>query len=598
MRASGLRRSSKIRQRLRGLMIAVAFLIVTPSAALGIAPPGPVTINFDGVTVGASPSSVSGASFSPGVLVVDASGTTSAHSHAAEQCGGSPASCGRGGPFEIAFDQPQSSVELSITYVSSTVSAVGGISTGLSFQLVALDQNGNQVDTGSPSQVSASGDSTTVSVGGLGQGNRINKVRVEWARPAPGSPSEANLPAGVLVGEVAFQADPAPPAVLTITVLGTPDWRRGGHQLWITAHFTNTGKTSSTLTQFNIDAPGANFHYPIKVQPISPGGQENKTFYLTYPQTPTSTSQVTLTLTPASNESPTADSADRAHRVKVSALPPNGNGGFPPPPPPPDGGSTSVGDSTPVGAIAGGSVAGILLAGGALIWLLHRRIPPMERLEWQLKASDTEPPRHCTRGKEICRREGEFDPAARRITKIDCMHDPPHHASLTIRGEAIDRLNSAHAAYLDMRPDEAIAFVVAAQELIGSPLTDWAQGGQSSARLAATIEGSKGKGSFKLLRCTEGEKPPPLTRLKHALGLDHDDHSPWRELAHWDAEIEDVTTIDIGLLDAHLLTDRSRRHELAETLRARLIRLAQDWTQSRPSELGSEAPGLAATDPA
>ena len=71
--------------------------------------------------------------------------------------------------------------------------------------------------------------------------------------------------------------------------------------------------------------------------------------------------------------------------------------------------------------------------------------------------------------------------------------------------------------------------------------------------------------------------------MKRFLGLASDDRSPWHELAHWKAEVKDVATVDVGMLDAVLLWD-SAREDLSKTLRSHLARLAEEWLDTKPAQ--------------
>ena len=99
--------------------------------------------------------------------------------------------------------------------------------------------------------------------------------------------------------------------------------------------------------------------------------------------------------------------------------------------------------------------------------------------------------------------------------------------------------------------------------------------------LDAKFEGSSASCTFKLFRCTPVEQPSLLSRARHALGLDRDDEGPWRELAHWKAEIKDATTVEVGTLDEALVWDPTRQAELDDALRAHLGRLAEEWVAGR-----------------
>ena len=190
------------RRRL-GWAVAVVAFAVAPALAAG--PATPTTVDFEQDTVGAPPASGNGLSFAAGIVVVDANGAAGSLTHAAEQCLGTLDSCGRGGPFGITFDQPQSTVTLSVAY---------GAETGqVALELVALDQNDQVVGRGDSTTVSAgAGDSVPLVVGALGRGNEIRAVRIERS-PVVATTVKVDptvLPPGVLVSQVAFQADPPP----------------------------------------------------------------------------------------------------------------------------------------------------------------------------------------------------------------------------------------------------------------------------------------------------------------------------------------------------------------------------------------------------
>ena len=170
-----------------------------------------------------------------------------------------------------------------------------------------------------------------------------------------------------------------------------------------------------------------------------------------------------------------------------------------------------------------------------------------------------------------CRRECDFEPAARRFTELAGAREPPDREVLSIKGKAVDNLNDAREAYREKRAADAGAFVGVAAELVAEELLTWPSAGDPPAvRLEAKIEGSKAKCKFKVLRCAKGERPPLLSRVKRALGLEHGEQSPWREVAHWENSVDDVATVDVGTVDASLLADRSGRRDLVDALRGRL----------------------------
>ena len=571
---SGLRRSTKRRWRLWAFAVVFGLLVVPPAGLLEAAT-GPTTIDFEQLAPGTPVGSIDGARFSQGVTVVDAGGNAGSFAHAAMvgacslRTTGASTGC-VGGRFEIAFDQPQSAVTLSVSSRFPRRS--------LQLQLVGVDQTGKVVDRSATTAVSAP-EVTTLTVRAQDVGSGISTVHLEWqAQQVDAAPKDpAILPFGVLVSQVAFQAVPAPAPALAITFPRVPTWKDGTH-LTVVALISNTGSAASTQTSFSTSASGASQHADVTVLPIDPGQSQEHTIILTYPKAPAAAVQITLTLHPASGE--TGTSNDPAHTTSTKVAPPN------------------TGSGTSWAAISGGAVGGVL-ALAAIAWLLfHARISSLEKLDWQLKASDSDPPDHCTRGKRICHRECEVDPAARRITELTCSREPPAEATLTIAGEAVDRLNGAHVAYREGRPEDAIALVAVAESLVSAAVAGWLQEKPSGARLEATIEGSTASCTFKLLQCVEGEKPSWLTKLRRALARERDEHSPWREIAHWKGELKDSFTVEVGTLEASLLADAARRVELSKTLRGQLNTLAQNWnaTDHAGAPEPGESPGQAALD--
>jgi hypothetical protein len=222
--------------------------------------------------------------------------------------------------------------------------------------------------------------------------------------------------------------------------------------------------------------------------------------------------------------------------------------------------------------------AALLLLGGATWFLLRGRVPGAEKLDWQLKASSGDLPEHCNTGQRMCKREGEFEPAMRELLELTCAQETESGHELTITGEAVRRLSEAHAAYARNRPAEAEPLVAGAEALVWEQVSGWlGHGGRGGIHLDAKFEGSKASCTFKLFRCAAVEKPSLFSRARHLLGLDHDDEGPWRELAHWKAEVKDTATVEVGTLDEALLWDGTRRADLDETLRSYLDRLAEQW---------------------
>ena len=645
-------------------MIVIA-VVVAPAPAAG--PAGPTTVDFEQDTVGAPPPSGNGLSFAEGIVVVNADGAAGSLTHAAEQCRGTLDSCGRGGLFEITFDQPQSTVTLSV--------ALAGASRQVELELVSLDENDQELGRSPATAVTAGkGDTDQLTVGAAGDGNHIAKVRIELS-PATAAVEKADptlLPAGVLVSQVAFQADtPAQPPALRVTLASTPVWSSDGRALSFTVRVTNSGGTRSDQTQLVVTAPGAVEHAPVPVPPIEANQRQDHQLVLRFAAAPTASTELTLALTPAPGETGTAD--DAAHFVQLSVGAPStvststaslrltvtdppvwrshghelaftatvtndggvrsgqteltisdpASDGHAPvtvkpiepnqsqnhqlilvysdapadstevtltlKPAPGESGTASAGDAAhtvrlvvappaaagaPWKAITGGALAVLLVVCG-LAWHLRGRLSRAERLDWELKASDGEPPRECSGNERICRRECDVDLAARRITQLDCTRESADRDVLSIKGKAVERLNDARTAYREKRAADARAFVRDAEELVGEELLGWPPAGAASAvELEARIEGSKAECKFKVLRCAMGERPSLLSRVKRALGLEHDEESPWKEVAHWKSTIDDTATVEVGTLAASLLADPSRRGDLAETLRRQLGALA------------------------
>ena len=242
---------------------------------------------------------------------------------------------------------------------------------------------------------------------------------------------------------------------------------------------------------------------------------------------------------------------------------------LPSPPPEPDGGTTWWPFAV---------VAVLLLLAGAAWFLLRGSVPGAEKLDWQLKASSGDLPEHCNTGQRMCKREGEFEPALRELLELTCAREPETGHELKITGEAVRRLSEAHAAYARNRPAEAGPLVAGAEALVWEQVSGWlGHGGRGGIHLDAKFEGSSASCTFKLFRCAPVEKPSLFSRARHALGLGRDDEGPWRELAHWKAEVKDTATVEIGTLDEALVWDGTRRADLDETLRSYLGRLAKQW---------------------
>ncbi len=656
---SGPRRSGLV-----AAVIAIAF-VVAPAFAVGPAPP--TMVDFEQDTVGAPPAGGNGLTFADGIVVVDANGAAGSLTHAAEQCRGTLDSCGRGGLFEIGFDEPQSTVTLSV--------ALAGQGRQVELELVSLDENDQELGRGAATTVAAgAGDTVPLTVGATGDGNHIAKVRIELS-PAAAAVDKANptvLPAGVLVGRVVFQADiPVQPPALQATFASPPVWSPDGRTLSFTVRVTNSGGTPSDQTQLRVSAPGAGEHAPVPVPPIEANQRQAHQLVLRFAAPPTTSTELTVMLTPASGETGTAD--DAAHLLQVSVKAPSAAPGSPaalrltvtdPPvwqshghelaftatvtngggvrsgqteltisdsasdghapvtvkpiephqaqnhqlillysdkpadstevtltlrPAPGETGTASAGDAAhtvrlvvtppagtgaPWGPITGGAIAALLVVCG-LVWQLRGRLSRAEKAEWELKASDGEPPRECSGNERICRRECDVDLAARRITQLDCTRESTDGDVLSIEGKAIERLNDARTAYREKRAADARAFVRDAEELVEEELLGWPPTGAPSAvRLEARIEGSKAECKFKVLRCAMGERPSLLSRVKRALGLEEADQSPWKEVAQWKNTVDDKATVEVGTLAASLLADPSRRGDLAETLRRQLGALA------------------------
>ena len=216
--------------------------------------------------------------------------------------------------------------------------------------------------------------------------------------------------------------------------------------------------------------------------------------------------------------------------------------------------------------------------GVAVGFLLRGRVPATEKLDWQLQASDGELPQQCHAGQRICKREGELNPALRRLLELTCAQEPASGHELAITGDAIRRLTDAHSAYATNQPDEAVTLVAGAEAQIWEQVSAWlGHGGRGGVHLDAKFEGSSASCTFKLFRCAPVERPSLVSRARHLLGFDRDDEGPWRELAHWKAEVKDTATVEVGTLDEALVWDGTRRADLDDTLRAHLGRLAEEW---------------------
>jgi hypothetical protein len=178
----------------------------------------------------------------------------------------------------------------------------------------------------------------------------------------------------------------------------------------------------------------------------------------------------------------------------------------------------------------------------------------------------------------MCKREGELKPALRRLLELRCAREPAAGPELAITGDAIQHLTRAHAAYATNRAAEAGTLVAVAEALVWEQVSAWlGHGGSGGVHVDARFEGSSASCTFKLYRCAPVERPSLLSRARHVLGLDRDDEGPWRELAHWKAEVKDTATVEVGTLDEALVWDGSRRADLDDALRSHLGSLAEEW---------------------
>ncbi len=240
------------------------------------------------------------------------------------------------------------------------------------------------------------------------------------------------------------------------------------------------------------------------------------------------------------------------------------------PPPESDEGTTWW----PFGVVA----AALLLIGAAIGLLLRGRVPAAEKLDWQLQASGDELPQHCRTGQRICKREGEFKPDLRRLIELTCAREPAAGHELAVKGAAIQQLTEAHVAYSTDDAAEAASLVADAEALVWEQVSAWlGHGGGGGVHLDAKFEGSSASCTFKLFRCAPVERPSLLSRARHVLGLDRDDEGPWRELAHWKAEIKDTASVEVGTLGEVLVWDRTRKADLDDALRSYLGHLAEQW---------------------
>ena len=353
------------------------------------------------------------------------------------------------------------------------------------------------------------------------------------------------------------QPPPPPPPGATQPDLALAIIRhRQGAQVSTTVEVTNVGDGAAPATAVHLRVAGVTSR-PRRVPARGPG--HHYRLHLVMPVPPSARGHerdLFAVVSPVPGETQVLNNGAHQPATFPAVLPP----------PPPDDGTTWW----PFG------VAAVLLLGGALWFFQRGRVPAGEKLDWQLKASSGELPQRGDTGQRICKREGEFEPALRELLELTCARETGH--SLAVKGEAIEQLSKAHAAYVENRRADAGFLVASAELAVWEQVSGWlGHGGRGGVHLDAKFEGSSASCTFKLFRCAPVERPSLLSRARHALGLARDDEGPWRELAHWKAEVKDTTTVEVGTLDEALIWDGTRRDDLDQTLRSYLGRLAEQW---------------------
>lgn len=388
----------------------------------------------------------------------------------------------------------------------------------------------------------------------------------------PDTPTVTFSSATSTIFTVASTVPPAPPPA---PPPGRPDLAvkmetHGQHQ-HVTADVvvTNVGQLAAPPTHAHLEV--AQYRSRARRVPgLRPGQHYNLHLVMATPASLSNqTRQLAAVLTPVPGETDVENNRDS----QPATFPPTP---APPPAPAPPPRQSEGGTSWwPIGgAIAGAT----LLIGGIFLFVQRGRLTPTQKLDWQLEATEGELPEHCAVGKRICKRETKLTPKPRQLTELTCARDPSSGRALAIKGKAVEHLTDAHAAYIERHQEEAESLVAAAEARVWHEMSAWLdQGERSGVHLDATFEGSKADCSFKLFECTEGKRPSLISRIRRFLGL-QDDRSPWHERAHWKAEIKDVETVEVAILESTLVWDAARRPVAEDRLRTHLSRLAERWT--------------------
>ncbi len=256
--------------------------------------------------------------------------------------------------------------------------------------------------------------------------------------------------------------------------------------------------------------------------------------------------------------------APRSNEAVVTAAPTS-----PPTPAPSEPVGPVASSSDPAVPFLGGLFVGALGAGGALVLTYSRKISQLnvqlkgtlnslDNLEFELKASDADPPETCDRSGSIyCKREVNFIPKERTISALGVGGvRAGKKVSLPLPQELRDRLLQV------ARRDDGSPEATAAIDGLATDLAHWCaasiDGLLDNLAMTVRITGSEATGSFTPYMCTiDG-------------GQGH-----YREIRKWSRKVTDGFDRTIASLPRYDGTDVAR-DRLATSLRAGIRGLALD----------------------